>query len=353
MQSHTGHLLRAALKIHEAVAGKSLTSSPRLPTAAWRQVVRSFCELRFEQLRSSAIDEFRLQDLRSRIADFQNDLHRVTSAFHARSLSSSCSLRSVYEDLLALNTEFEEVDVDLRARKLSVTTGHIELEEVQLGRFQICLRWDQLGSSTPYEIIALDPLPAATSDSTTHPHVLSRVLCEGEGRSAIRAALEQGRLLDFFMLVRQVLETYNAASAYVQLSDWSGVECSDCGACFLAEDASSCRRCGSDLCSDCSRCCGSCSQTNCSGCSSCCVGCDTDYCGACLGSCSDCQESFCSECLTEGRCSNCHDQLEHENEEQVLEEGSDQYESGHDKSAEAGTDSAVHPVCLGEAGVSA
>jgi hypothetical protein len=352
MQSQNRELLRAAQKIQAAVVEKSFTPIPRLPAATWRQVVRSFCELRFEQLRGSrAIDQFRLQDLRSRIADFQNDLNRLTSGLSARSPSSSCSLRSVYEDLLALDTEFEEVGVDLRARKLSVTTGHIELEEVELGRFQICLHWDQLGSSTPYEIIALDPLPAATSDSTTHPHVRSRVLCEGEGRSAIRAALEQGRLLDFFMLVRQVLETYNAASAYVQLVDWSGAECSDCGACSTSEDASCCNRCGSDLCSDCSRSCGRCSQTNCSACSSCCPGCDTDYCSACLATCGDCQESFCSECLTDGRCSNCHDQLEHENEEQVLEDESDQDEKA--EAEPAGAESAVQPLCLGEASVSA
>ena len=45
-------------------------------------------------------------------------------------------------------------------------------------------------------------------------------LCEGDGRSAIRQALAQGRLLDFFMLVAGGLRTYNAESPFVALEIW-------------------------------------------------------------------------------------------------------------------------------------
>ncbi len=42
------------------------------------------------------------------------------------------------------------------------------------------------------------------------------------------AALTEGRLLDFFMIVRQVLQTYSPDSPYVSLDDWYGRQCSDC-----------------------------------------------------------------------------------------------------------------------------
>ena len=57
-------------------------------------------------------------------------------------------------------------------------------------------------------MIALDPSPAASNSETTHPHVQTNQLCEGDGRSAIRHAMREGRLLDFFVLVRQILQTY-------------------------------------------------------------------------------------------------------------------------------------------------
>ncbi len=41
----------------------------------------------------------------------------------------------------------------------------------------------------------------------------------------IRTALEQGRLCDFFSLVRSILNTYSPDSPYVSLYDWCGVAC--------------------------------------------------------------------------------------------------------------------------------
>ena len=39
---------------------------------------------------------------------------------------------------------------------------------------------------SPTAIVALNPNPAATDDSVTHPHVRGERLCEGEGRTTIR-----------------------------------------------------------------------------------------------------------------------------------------------------------------------
>ena len=55
------------------------------------------------------------------------------------------------------------------------------------------------------------------------------MLCEGEGRLPVLRALEQGRLLDFFLLVRNVLSTYNPDGAHLPLSRWRGAPCTDCG----------------------------------------------------------------------------------------------------------------------------
>lgn len=135
---------------------------------------------------------------------------------------------------------------------VSAVTEEIVLEGVDLGRFEIALKWDKLGCSQPYAVIALDPNPAASSSDTTHPHVQDGSLCEGDGRMPIRQALRQGRLLDFFIMVRQVLETYNAASAYVSLDQWHGIDCHDCGRLVAGDDRYTCERCEVDVCGDCS-----------------------------------------------------------------------------------------------------
>ncbi|MFH1265222.1 MAG: hypothetical protein ABIK89_05800, partial [Planctomycetota bacterium] len=124
----------------------------------------------------------------------------------------------LFQDLVALEDEFDEIRWD-RKGTLSVITEPIVLDGTDLGRFEIALDvdWDPRRTWGSYEVIALDPYPAASNSDTTHPHVQANQLCEGEGRSAIRRALREGRLLDFFVLVRQILQTYNGANAYVSL----------------------------------------------------------------------------------------------------------------------------------------
>ena len=63
----------------------------------------------------------------------------------ARLDASRSSASDIYRDILALDEEFEEVDIDLDEHELSVTTDRIVLEDVHLGAFQIRLDWRQLG----------------------------------------------------------------------------------------------------------------------------------------------------------------------------------------------------------------
>jgi len=275
----------------------------------------------------------RLEEARRTRDAFVDDL----TAHSRRELPS---LRAIYEDLRALAGEFPEIQLDLRERQLSAITDPISLEDVELGRFEIRLCWSRLLSGQTYEVHALEANRAAVNDSVTHPHVQGDSLCEGEGKVAIRGALQEGRLLDFFLLVRQTLQTYNPRSAYVPLSDWVGVTCSDCGTSAGEDECCTCGRCGCDLCDDCSRSCGSCGGFSCSGCDSFCRGCDVEYCSGCISSCNGCGESYCPDCLTSRQCSDCR-----ANEEDEVEENEVEVETTYEASASP----AVHAVRLGEA----
>ena len=139
-----------------------------------------------------------------------------------------CSRRSGSSE-----AEFERFDYDAKQQTLSITTEPIRLENVYLGEFSIQLHIDRL-SQVPrrrnvYRIVAEDPHPATSNDSVTHPHVRDEELCAGDATAAINAALETGRICDFFLLVRSVLMTYNGHSPYVPLAEWNGRACNDCG----------------------------------------------------------------------------------------------------------------------------
>lgn len=253
------------------------------------------------------------------------------------------SLRSLVDDLVALAAEFDTVEFDLRERRLWVETDPIELEGLALGRFRITLRWSRLGENRPYVVQALDANEAAGDASVVHPHVRDDALCEGDGKAAIRAALETGRLFDFFVLVRQILETYNADSAYVRIEDWVGVKCIDCGSTTDREEANSCERCASDLCSDCTSNCSDCGRTSCNECCRHCHDCESEFCRRCLNDCDDCGDAFCASCLTDGMCSACRETLEETDEdlEPVAAEAT----------TTPATDAPVHTDGVGEVGV--
>jgi hypothetical protein len=236
-----------------------------------------------------------------------------------RPLPAIPELRSVWLELVQIGQEFEEWKCDASAHVLSVTTEAIELEEVYLGPFRIELALNML--STPsrwpaYKVIASDPQPAQGNESVTHPHVSDQRLCEGDASAPIRSALQQGRLCDFFILVRQVLQTYNRHSPYVALDRWTGIACSDCG--YLTDDDSryGCERCGNDFCSECSHSCSCCDDSVCSGCSSTCPACDQTVCSGCQRRCAECGDTVCRKCVEDDLCPSCRDQQkEKENED--------------------------------------
>jgi hypothetical protein len=252
---------------------------------------------------------------------FGDDVSHYLSCFKQLSdkpAQEILKLSTLIEDLKQLQQEFGKMDFDKEDNTLSVITEPITLEDVYLGPFEIKLELNKIADlykSAPYCCIALDPHPAATSEDVTHPHVTGDRLCEGDGYTAIRAALEQGRICDFFTIIRGILNTYSPDSPYVQLSDWEGVPCYDCG-CITDEDNSYyCGFCDNSFCEQCSTYCPHCEETLCLGCAGKCELCEDQICPNCVGKCSECGASCCQSCLEEGICQNCKEELEVKNEQ--------------------------------------
>lgn len=215
-------------------------------------------------------------------------------------------IRDVLGELGQVRDEFGEFRYDHGESLLTVTTEPITLQGIELGRFEIRLRVDRLKntqSGPPYEIVALDPNRPESNDSITHPHVSDDRLCEGDASAAIRAALDQGRLCDFFLLVRSVLTTYNEDSPYVRLDEWDGIACYDCG--DVTSQSYWCECCHRDFCDDCFSHCEVCERSVCAGCAESCPSCEDRACPSCRRPCEVCGKTHCTSCLEENTCPDC------------------------------------------------
>jgi hypothetical protein len=215
----------------------------------------------------------------------------------------------VFAELTQAEQEYDELQFDLESKAISITTGDIVLEDISFGPFEIRLfinKIEKLYTDVPYSVIALEPNPAGGNDSVTHPHVSDEMLCEGDGHVAIRNAIEQGRICDFFTLITNILKTYNSSSPYVSLDDWQGRSCYDCGYSISEDESYYCETCEQEYCAQCSTYCRTCDTTVCLGCSSECQGCNEPVCKGCMHICKECEETFCENCINEnGLCENC------------------------------------------------
>ena len=318
-------LLRAALQIHESLyRSQERPHVVELPDSAWAHALDGQQRLQIARSRgwNGAVRQV-VRRLQTTLMCLQTELDlQLRNLAEHPPRPAMPSVPEILGDLTALKDEFDDVEIDLQRRTVRVRTDPIVLEGINLGPFEIRLSWSWTGGRLDYCVVALDPHRAGPNDSVTHPHVDGETLCEGEGRAAIRRVLETGRLLDLFLIVRQILETYNPSSAYVALSDWEGCPCPDCGDSVRDDDAVTCQGCEERRCWDCSGCCTGCEECFCSGCTSDCSACGDRFCGRCLNSCSDCEGDFCHECLTnEGICTECQSRADDEDE--VVSSGSD------------------------------
>jgi hypothetical protein len=217
-------------------------------------------------------------------------------------------------DLLAelrqLEDDFGGVRIGWQEGYLAVETEAITLEEVPLGSFAIELYGDRLprrADSSCFEIVALQPNPAASDERVTHPHVLNQHLCAGDAGRALARALEQGRLADAFSLVASVLRHYNPDSPHVALAAWGGEECHDCGHTMREGDSSFCEGCDHDFCEDCTSGCTACSSIRCHRCLSTCAVCQELCCRGCLEATGPAGRPCCPSCRS--RCAVCGAEL--------------------------------------------
>ncbi len=206
-------LWRTASRIHHCLVSEELPSLYEMPFQAWWYCDRLMRKRQQAQRRGWDSAASKLE--RELIFSVAQLIQQLTT-LHGKLSSDSpqqqiSSVGEIYAELLAIEEEFGELQLDLRAQSISVITERIELEGVYLGPFEICLDYGNQNTdgSLHYRVIARDPNPAITNDSVTHPHVQSEVVCEGEGRLAIRWSLEKGRLFDFFTMVASLLRTYN------------------------------------------------------------------------------------------------------------------------------------------------
>lgn len=336
MKPQDKRLIRLAMAIHEQPSAvRCLPAAVELPSTTWQTCKTLLRRIQLARRRGWELAEQRsrrelrlmLQNLRGHLSVVEDEVEPSRREIRAASVGE------VHADLLALQNEFEDVVFDARGQTISVTTEPIELESVDLGRFEICLDWSDLGErhSRNYRVIALDPSPAASNESVTHPHVQDEAVCEGEGHQSIARALEQGRLLDFFLIVAGLLRTYNSSSPYVSLAEWHGVECSDCGTMVCDDDRWTCEKCESPVCGECYLNCPVCDGVYCAACVTRCEGCDQDICSSCIEQCASCRVERCPDCLDENeRCRECHEREAEEFSEKGIccPESSPQFDAG-------------------------
>jgi hypothetical protein len=294
--------LRTAVLIREHLATPCPSSvSIHLPDYYWNEALRLQRLIEQARRHSWHCAAARLTaDLAATLENLQRDLGWAIDGLKANKAPERIApAADLYRDILALYDEFNCVKIDVKDHVLRVTTGSITLEDVRLGCFEVCLDWRNIGKPSPYRVVALDPNPPAIDDDVTHPHVRNEQLCEGEGVRPIAAALAEGRLLDFFQLVAQILHNYGRGSGYVELDDWEGVSCEDCGRMIRSDDCYYCNRCGVTLCESCDILCESCQESHCSVCMDTCAGCQQNACRDCLATCPKCKRQFCAECREE------------------------------------------------------
>ncbi len=348
---------RIAARFQDRLAAQpcELLSTP-LPTPAWLRLLLLRRQLAYAVDRGW--DAARREILR-RLDVTLDDLQRQLQSYQSRTAESR-TLRPVpsadlMRDLETLEEEFPSVELTFRPDRITVETEPVELDGYDLGPFRIVLDLADLHEAYPYQVIAVDPRPSGINPDVPHPHVSGVRLCEGEGRQAIRHALRTGRLLDFFVLVRQVLNTYNDGSAYVRLDEWDGIACYDCGGSVEADMSFSCTACGNSLCSDCSLYCRTCEESFCGSCLTDCQECDESVCRSCVRSCADCDRRYCRECLDENeRCDECQQlSAREEDAEDHLEESPETDPSGALSPGSLPSGAAVHPDGVGQAPLAA
>lgn len=312
-------LYRCAALIHQHLERQANSLADRLSQRlAYLQGHCQFVERYWQSSRRAAgrgwwLAAGRLQaSLLSEVRRLQESATELL-ACQAKSDLHPVALSQLIEELQALEVEFGPIKFQPREGLITLDTDPLVLEGLRLGPFSIELAIARLAhhpDSGCFRCIALEPNCPEGSPSVTHPHVKDDVLCAGEATVPIGLALSQGRIYDAFMLVMGVLQTYNPASPYVCIEEWSGTICPDCGERTSGDELYYCEGCGRDTCESCSASCRVCDQSVCRSCLERDPVTGRDCCSDCRGTCPDCgriveldqaeaHSRLCPECLAQ------------------------------------------------------
>ncbi len=338
-------LLRVARQLQERVVAAARQPAPAtFPDAGWEELqkLRRQTHKALQHELAAAAAELQRQQQRT----VQRLLRELDAWCTAREsadtrLTRCNSVDEIYRDLLNLEAEFDEVRIERREQRLTVRTESIALDGIDFGAFDIVLNWGDIGDGTPYEVVAVTPLRCAADESVTHPHVQSDMLCAGDGKVPIDRALARGDLFGFFVIVRQVLQTYNESSAYKSLDEWFGADCPRCGGSLHEDNSGECELCHADICADCYDCCTTCGDYVCHDCSDLCQDCEEPVCQHCSQSADPDDGRLCKECA--------ETRAEQETETTLTQEEPDAHANETTETpAESGTGTAVYARCLVE-----
>jgi hypothetical protein len=208
-------------------------------------------------------------------------------------------------ELVALRRVFAGVRCNRRKRILSTQTNEILADNLELGRFEIRLSWEQIGSADAYRVVALEPNTARANRLVTHPHVYDERLCEGSAAPLVQEALIAGHLCDFFSIVSRLLANYSPGCCYVEPQDWHSPACVDCAE-IIRLGRAHCRSCGEMLCAHCGSNCPWCETLACFQCAHACAVCKRRFCWDCLQFCLFCDQAVCSSCRVGSTCLTCN-----------------------------------------------
>ena len=245
--------------------------------------------------------------LRSGLASLQREAEVQLRALN-EALVEPLPLGQILAEFASVEAEFSPGRITFTPDEVRVRTDRIELEDVDLGPFEIRLHIEDLAAPngpSPLRVVALDPKPALGDPHITHPHVSGESLCAGDALISLKRALDEGRLSDMFMIVRSVLQTYNPRSAHVRLDEWEGEPCPDCGLAIADHDGNECAACGRDFCDECMARCESCDEPMCNLCLVTCNACTADTCRLCASRCSHCGHWACPDCTSDQLCRRC------------------------------------------------
>jgi hypothetical protein len=216
--------------------------------------------------------------------------------------------RTVFIELLGLSNDNRTLEYNINDGTVSVITEPIVLyddgDEYNLGRFKIVIR-----THASYEmpkVVALEP--NTSSEGHLHPHVNSRGdVCFGEGQTATRMAMQQGRLADAFDICTSILENYSPDDSYMELTHWAGSKCESCDGRVHGDAMLSCHNCEYQCCEECMGYCNQCDHSICTECERSCFVCTTGICAECNAACRECDCRLCQECRYQ--CAECGDFL--------------------------------------------